>query len=77
MTSNASINQRLGVEIDRIFPPYHVPILEKEPAPTSHCRLCQHYQPQGRRGGNCQLLAVPVESTWKACILGLPLFCNA
>lgn len=44
---------------------------------TSQCRLCQHYQPQGRRGGTCQLLAVPVESNWKACAFGLPLFCHA
>lgn len=36
---------------------------------TSTCRCCSHYSPQGRRGGNCQQLGVPVKGCWKACSL--------
>ncbi|HEY9644612.1 MAG TPA: hypothetical protein V6C57_29215 [Coleofasciculaceae cyanobacterium] len=35
------------------------------------CRFCKYYQPQGRRGGQCQLLEVPVQSHWKACKLSI------
>ena len=34
---------------------------------TSACRYCRHYQPQGRRGGICEQLGVPVAGNWKAC----------
>lgn len=37
---------------------------------NSACRYCRHYKPEGRRGGSCQMLNVPVESGWKACVLG-------
>lgn len=33
------------------------------------CRLCQHYRPEGRRGGICGKLDVPVAATWEACSL--------
>jgi hypothetical protein len=33
------------------------------------CRLCQHYNPEGRRGGLCGKLDIPVRSTWDACSL--------
>jgi len=33
------------------------------------CRLCQHYSPEGRRGGLCGKLDVPVHATWDACSL--------
>ncbi len=33
------------------------------------CKLCQHYNPEGRRGGFCGRLAVPVSPTWEACSL--------
>ncbi len=33
------------------------------------CRLCQHYNPEGRRGGFCGKLDVPVSSAWEACSL--------
>ena len=33
------------------------------------CKLCQHYNPEGRRGGFCGKLDVPVISTWEACSL--------
>lgn len=42
--------------------------------PTSACRYCRHYQLEGRRGGECQQLGVPVRGNWKACSLALPLF---
>ena len=36
-------------------------------ATTSACRYCSSYEPEGRRGGLCQLLGVSVEGSWKAC----------
>ncbi|MEG3896035.1 MULTISPECIES: hypothetical protein [unclassified Microcoleus] len=41
---------------------------------TSACRHCRHYTPEGRRGGVCDLLSVPVQSQWKACSLGVSAF---
>lgn len=41
---------------------------------TSACRHCHHYTPEGRRGGVCALLSVPVQSQWKACTLAVPSF---
>lgn len=41
---------------------------------ASACRYCRHYQPQGRRGGMCQLLGVGVQGSWKACALAIPAF---
>ncbi len=34
---------------------------------TSACRHCRFYSPEGRRGGSCQKLNVPVRGSWKAC----------
>lgn len=36
---------------------------------TSVCRFCRFYQPEGRRGGSCHKLGVPVQSSWQACSL--------
>ena len=36
---------------------------------TSDCRHCRFYEPEGRRGGSCQMLGVPVQGRWKACPL--------
>ena len=36
---------------------------------TSSCRFCRYYQTEGRRGGMCQQLGVPVRAKWKACSL--------
>ena len=36
---------------------------------TSSCRYCRYYQSEGRRGGTCQQLSVPVQAQWKACTL--------
>jgi hypothetical protein len=44
---------------------------------TSACRYCRFYNPEGRRGGACQQLGVPVEAGWKACSLALPPFTSA
>jgi len=41
------------------------------------CRLCQHYNPEGRRGGMCGRLDVPVRSTWEACSLAAHPFDNS
>ena len=41
---------------------------------TSACRYCRHYNPEGRRGGTCQRLGVPVQASWKACALASPPF---
>lgn len=41
---------------------------------SSACRYCQYYKPEGRRGGICKLLGVPVQGSWKACHLSIPAF---
>lgn len=41
---------------------------------TSSCRHCQSYQSEGRRGGHCQQLGVPVQGGWKACSLAVAPF---
>ena len=41
---------------------------------ASTCRYCRFYEPEGRRGGSCQILGVSVESSWKACALASPPF---
>ena len=45
--------------------------------PTSACRYCRYYQPEGRRGGCCQILGAPVQSNWKACDFAIPAFGSA
>ncbi|NJK36379.1 MAG: hypothetical protein HC835_12605 [Oscillatoriales cyanobacterium RM2_1_1] len=42
--------------------------------PTSCCRYCQYYTPEGRRGGQCSQLSVPVQGAWEACPLALQAF---
>ncbi len=44
---------------------------------TSSCRYCRYYQTEGRRGGMCQQLAVPVRAEWKACSLAAAPFTNS
>jgi hypothetical protein len=36
-------------------------------AAVSACRYCRFYQSEGRRGGSCHQLGVPVQGNWKAC----------
>jgi hypothetical protein len=38
------------------------------------CRYCQHFSPEGRRGGTCHQLGVPVRGDWHACSLVRPSF---
>lgn len=45
--------------------------------PTTACRVCRFYQPEGRRGGTCEQLGVPVRASWKACSLALPPFTSS
>ncbi|NEP50289.1 MAG: hypothetical protein F6K65_16315 [Moorea sp. SIO3C2] len=45
--------------------------------PISSCRFCQYYQSEGRRGGMCQQLGVPVRATWKACNFAMPTFSSS
>ena len=42
----------------------------------SSCRYCRYYSPEGRRGGVCQQLGVPVQGSWKACALAVSPFAN-
>lgn len=41
---------------------------------TSRCGLCRFYVHEGRRGGQCSQLDVPVDSSWKACSLAVSPF---
>jgi hypothetical protein len=41
---------------------------------VSHCRCCQFYELQGRRGGHCDKLNVTVQGEWQACSLAMPAF---
>lgn len=41
---------------------------------VSTCRFCSHYDPQGRRGGECRKLGVPVRGYWRACPLATAAF---
>jgi hypothetical protein len=41
---------------------------------TTCCSRCTHYTPEGRRGGQCGQLGVPVKGGWKACSLAVPVF---
>ena len=36
---------------------------------TSSCRYCRYYKSEGRRGGTCHQLSVPVQAEWSACAL--------
>ena len=41
---------------------------------ASACRSCRYYTPEGRRGGHCQQLGVPVRGGWEACAIAIPAF---
>ncbi len=51
--------------------------MKKVNSPNSSCRHCRFYRPEGRRGGVCQKLSVPVDSNWKACVLACSPFTNS
>ena len=45
----------------------------KDSTPSkSFCQYCRHYTAEGRRGGICEQLGVPVQGQWTACGLMLP-----
>jgi hypothetical protein len=44
---------------------------------VSACRHCFYYQVEGRRGGTCNQLGVPVQAQWKACPLATPCFAES
>ncbi len=48
--------------------------MKSSTSPTSACRRCRYYMPEGRRGGYCQQLDVTVQGAWAACTLALPPF---
>ncbi|MFM7887264.1 MAG: hypothetical protein ACKPCM_11365 [Pseudanabaena sp.] len=39
-----------------------------------NCRFCKNYAPQGRNGGHCSALSVPVQGKWESCRLYLASF---
>lgn len=47
------------------------------PLLTSACRSCHHFVPEGRRGGTCQKLNVPVQGSWKSCSLAVSAFSSS
>lgn len=47
------------------------------PLLTSACRSCHHFIPEGRRGGTCQKLNVPVQGSWKSCSLAVSAFSSS
>lgn len=40
----------------------------------SCCQRCRFYTLEGRRGGHCGQLDVPVQGKWSACSLAAPVF---
>jgi len=40
----------------------------------SSCRHCSFYRLEGRRGGSCQKLGVPVQGSWSVCPLAMSPF---
>ncbi len=58
-------NRSNGMELNRVL---HN-LMEEINFSTSACRFCRSYKPEGRRGGSCQRLGVPVQGSWKACTL--------
>lgn len=43
--------------------------MASSPETVSTCRFCAFYDIEGRRGGQCQKLSVPVRGFWRACPL--------
>jgi hypothetical protein len=44
---------------------------------VSCCQRCRHYTPEGRRGGHCDQLSVPVQGKWAPCPLAVPFFVDS
>ncbi|MEM0979786.1 MAG: hypothetical protein AAGH78_05875 [Cyanobacteria bacterium P01_H01_bin.58] len=43
----------------------------------SCCQRCRYYTPEGRRGGHCEQLSVPVQGKWSPCPLAAPFFAES
>ncbi len=41
---------------------------------VSSCQRCRYFAFEGRRGGHCEQLNVPVQGRWASCSLADPLF---
>ncbi|MBF2036950.1 MAG: hypothetical protein IGR92_16110 [Leptolyngbyaceae cyanobacterium T60_A2020_046] len=48
--------------------------MERTQFGVSCCQRCRYYTPEGRRGGQCSQLDVPVQGKWTACSLATPFF---
>lgn len=48
--------------------------MKSEQCRVSFCSRCRFYAPEGRRGGQCSQLGVPVNSRWAPCSLAMPVF---
>jgi len=51
--------------------------MERVSKTISTCRYCHFYQIEGRRGGSCQRLGVPVQGDWKVCAVAALPFAQA
>jgi hypothetical protein len=51
--------------------------MERVNETISTCRYCRFYQIEGRRGGFCQQLGVPVQAKWKTCAAATSAFAQA
>ncbi|HIK11661.1 MAG TPA: hypothetical protein IGS52_15610 [Oscillatoriaceae cyanobacterium M33_DOE_052] len=40
----------------------------------ARCASCHYYEIEGRRGGSCHLLGVPVRGSWNACSMSYRTF---
>ncbi|MBW4660645.1 MAG: hypothetical protein KME15_18385 [Drouetiella hepatica Uher 2000/2452] len=45
------------------------PLMRPDDRSISSCRNCRFYRSEGRRGGQCNKLNVPVQGSWDACRL--------
>ena len=57
-------------ESSKIFNPFTP--MKDSTLSKSFCQYCRHYTAEGRRGGTCEQLGVPVQGQWTACGLMLP-----
>jgi hypothetical protein len=48
--------------------------MDATPLDISCCQRCRYYTLEGRRGGHCSQLNVPVQGSWQPCSLGAPVF---
>ncbi|RMH66974.1 MAG: hypothetical protein D6676_03580 [Cyanobacteria bacterium J003] len=47
-----------------------IPAMDSPIVTPTTCRFCRFYYSEGRRGGTCEKLNVPVRGFWRACPLG-------